>query len=352
MSRSGRSALPLLPRLARGVLERVNAAVGGLYRAGVLAVRHAEVPVISVGNIALGGTGKTPLVAALARELLAAGQRPVVLTRGFRRAGTGTVIVPPGSEPAWELVGDEPATLARAVPGLALVVDTERSRGAERAVAELDARVLLLDDGFQHWRLARDLDVVVVDAGDPLSETALRRERPAALARAGALVVHHAEDPAARRAAFGALRRWCPAAPLLATALRPVALRCGGEAQPVATLRGRRVVAFAGIGRPQRFAETLAAQGAVIVSFTPLPDHHVCSRAELEELLAAARARDALLVTTAKDAVKTPAELAGELAWLEVEMIAIEGSFAALLEPLLSGPAGGTVRRGAVESPP
>ena len=337
MSGVGAPRLPFPLRLARGILQAVNAAAGGLHRAGVFPVRRAGVPVVSVGNIALGGTGKTPLVAALATELRAMGQRPVVLTRGFRRSTSDPVVVPPGSTPPWEHVGDEPASLARVVAGLGLVVDADRVRGAARAIADLGATVLLLDDGFQHWRLARDLDIVVVDARDPVAEGTLRREHPASLARAGALVVHRAEDLDTRRRACAELRRWNPTAAMLATSLRPVAVHRGDAVEPVGSLRGRRVVAFAGIGIPATFADTLAALGAEVASFTPLPDHHVCSRRELEELLGTARARDAVLLTTAKDAVKLPADLAGEIAWLEVEMIALDGDFATILAPALAG---------------
>ncbi|OYV89185.1 MAG: tetraacyldisaccharide 4'-kinase, partial [Acidobacteria bacterium 21-70-11] len=187
------------------LFEGMNAIGHAAYRIGLRRVHHAGVPVISVGNIAFGGTGKTPLVAALARVLLAAGARPAILTRGYGRREKQPVLVQGGENATWERVGDEPALLARALPEVPIVVDADRVRGAATAIREAAATHLILDDGFQHWRLGRDLDIVVVEASDPFGAKAPRREHPDALGRADAIVLSRAANLTEARAAMAVL---------------------------------------------------------------------------------------------------------------------------------------------------
>jgi tetraacyldisaccharide 4'-kinase len=317
-------------------VEWVNLAARGLYASGLLTVHRAGVPVISVGNIAMGGTGKTPLVAALAQALLARGARPAVLTRGYRRrdARPRLVVNEPGV--AWQEVGDEPALLARLLPAVPIVVDADRVRGGATALREAAATHLILDDGFQHWRLARDLDIVVVDAGDPLCDRRLRRERPASLARADVAVAVN-PSPETLAPARAAICAHAPGLRLLDCRLRPAAVRLGGECRPIEWLQGRRVLAFAGIAAPWRFFDTLAALGADVVDAYSFPDHHACSRRELESLSASARALDAMLIATEKDAVKLAAADLERIAWLAVELEPPPAALDELLRPLLGG---------------
>jgi len=327
--------------LASRVLELVNAAARGAYRVGLRRAHRAEVAVISVGNIAVGGTGKTPLVAALARELLARGARPVILTRGYRRRGREPVVVRPGEPLPWTTIGDEPALLARLVGGAALVVDADRVRGAGIATRDLAATHLLLDDGFQHWRLVRDVDVVTVDAADPLCERRPRREHPRSLARADALVVTGTEAATLPLAAER-LARFAPRARVVLARVVATGLRRGTAVLPPTTLRGQRVVALAGIAGPERFLATLRALGAEIVATFVRPDHYPWPEPEVVEACHEARLREALAVTTAKDATRmSPGSLAA-LGWLEVSLEPVVGAFAELLGPVLGGP-GGTI---------
>ncbi len=326
---------PLLLRVSR-VLELVNAVARRAYRAGVLRTHRARVPVISVGNIAVGGTGKTPLVMALARILLDAGARPAVLTRGYRRRSRAPVLIHRRPDVGWELVGDEPALLARALPELAIVVDADRVRGAATAVERACATHLLLDDGFQHWRLARDLDIVAVNAADPLCEwISPRREHPRALARASAIVV----TGTVRRPELGIprLRQHAPTCPVIVADVVPTVLHMRGERAMPETLAGRGVLAFAGIAAPGRFAATLARLGADPVRLVGFPDHHAFATSEIERILADAAADGLLAVTTAKDAVRLSPELRERVAWLEVALAAPAGDLEALLRPLLAG---------------
>lgn len=318
-------------------METVNAVAHGAYRLGLRRTHRAAVPVVSVGNIAFGGTGKTPLVAALARTLLAAGARPAILTRGYGRKASRPVVISPGREPAWEKAGDEPALLARALPEVAIVVDPDRVRGAATAVREAGATHLLLDDGFQHWRLARDLDIVTVEAGDPFCASRPRREHPNALARADAIVLSRATDRTEALAAMAVLGAYAPSATFVATKLEARGVHRAGERQPPEALRGQKVVAMAGIAAPEGLVHTLGDIGADVVDLRFFSDHHRYSRREVEKVLADAGSSHALVVTTAKDVVKLPSDLAGRVAWLEVEAVPVLGSFEELLAPVLAG---------------
>jgi len=323
-----------LVRISRA-LELVNALGRIPYRVGLRAAARAPVPVVSVGNIAVGGSGKTPLVAALARTLLECGATPAILTRGYGRRDRDTVVVRDDPGVSWERVGDEPALLARAVPAAGIVVDADRVRGARLAVERLGATHLLLDDGFQHWRLARDLDVVTVDAADPLCRRSPRREHPRALARASAIVLTGtAREP---ERAIPEVRRYARDCPILVTRVVPVALHLAGEVLPPSVLAGRQVLAFAGIAAPGRFAATVAELGATAVRLARFPDHHAYGRAELDRLLADAAGQGLLPLTTAKDAVRIPADLLPGIAWLDVEAQPLQGTFDELLRPVLAG---------------
>ena len=330
--------------LASRVLEMVNALARGAYRVGLRRSHRAGVPVISVGNIAVGGTGKTPLVAALARELLARGARPAILTRGYRREGHAPVVVRPGREVPWTAIGDEPALLARIAGGAPLVVDADRVRGARIARQDLDATHLLLDDGFQHWRIARDVDIVTVDAADPLCLERPRREHPRALGRADALGVVGA-DTAAVRGAVDRLSRFAPRARTVSARVIATGLRRGAAVLPPTTVHGRRVVALAGIAGPERFVATLRALGADVVGTVVRPDHHPWLESEVVDSCREAELGDALVVTTAKDAVRMARFAPAGIAWLEIDLEAVEGSFADLLGPVLDGPSSSAAAR-------
>ena len=321
------------------ILEAVNAAARTAYRLGLCKSERAAVPVISVGNIACGGTGKTPLVAALARTLLSAGARPAILTRGYRRRASQPVLLWQERQASWEQAGDEPALLARALPDVPIVVDPDRVRGAATAVRETGATHLLLDDGFQHWRLARDLDIVLVDATDPfggghLAPWGRLREGPRALARAGVVIITRADmvEPEELKNVEEQIARHAPNA-VRAQAWHKVAgLRSvpQGELRPLHELRGMKVHALSGIGNPEGFKRTLARLGANVVGATVFRDHHRYTREEAEDLEALATDKeDVCVITTAKDAAKlSPFYLTGEdlpLFCLEIEFSLVQG---------------------------
>lgn len=318
-------------RAINAPLEASNAAVRAAVRFGLLRRRTAPLPVVSVGNIVMGGTGKTPLVEALARTLVVSGKRPAILTRGYRRQGRQPLVLEGDPGPAWSLAGDEPSLLAKRLPQVPVVVDANRLRGAERAVA-LGAEVAILDDGFQHWPLARDLELVVVAAGDPLGAQSWRREGPRALRWASRIV--SVGEPEEQEKARELLAPYHPLPPF-PTALRPLGLQWEESLLPLAALQGRRILAFAGIANPQRFFQTLKKAGATLVAVRPFPDHHPYTPRELERLLDQAHRWGALPVTTSKDHVRVPPEFQRSVAVLEVALEALEGTFTSLLVPLL-----------------
>jgi tetraacyldisaccharide 4'-kinase len=289
-----------------------------LYRMGALRTRRLPVPVVCVGNIVAGGTGKTPFVIWLVRRMRAAGRSPGVLARGYGA---------PSSR--WPALNDEGAVLAEALGD-----DLPQGQGADRfrAGTELlgrhpDVDVLVLDDGFQHHALARDLDVVLVDAtrpfgyGHPLPR-GLLREPPRELARAGAVVITRAERVTGAaldrlRLRLGELTR----APLAVARTLPAD---GVEEE----LRGARVLALCGIGNPQAFEGTLADLGAQVVARRELPDHASLGPGAWPDVLVAARAAGAeCVVMTRKDAVKHAA-LPPEVTVVDVEIEIVEGEAA------------------------
>lgn len=267
--------------------------------------RRLARPVISVGNLSLGGTGKTPLVAALARWLVASGERPAILSRGYARRVTSKdpLVVSDGMRVLADVAsaGDEPLMLARAVPGAAVVVAAERYHAGTIAERVLGATIHLLDDGFQHLPLARDLDIVVTTAGrlaaDEVVPKGRLREPVAALARAQILVVVGADDAAAAAEArhygvpigLGAQRRIGS----------PVSV------QGPAPTRERPLVVMAGIGDPAQFAASLTADGWRVADTCVFRDHHWYSAADLDAVAARVAAAGAWgVATTDKDAVR------------------------------------------------
>jgi len=300
------------------------------YRRKLLPSRAAAAPVISVGNLTVGGTGKTPMVAWVVGRLRQAGRTPAVLIRGYRsqRMADGGGGGPP--------LSDE-AELLRRLTGAPVHVGADRVAAAGDAVAA-GADVLVLDDGFQHRRLRRDLDIVLIDAGEPFGfglclPRGLLREGLSALRDADAVVVTHCDevDGGELRALRGRLRRLAPAATFHAAAHRAAGLidEAGRRRDP-AELRGRRVYGFCGLAAPQHFRATVErGLGAELCGLRALDDHAACTPALLADIAADARRGGAeLLVTTQKDHVKldSAAAAAGLPIWqVAVEIELVEG---------------------------
>lgn len=318
---------PLTP-LYRGVVSARLAA----YRRGWLRTSRFPAPVISVGNLTFGGTGKTPTVIALVRDLVRQGRHPAVLTRGYGRAVTEPVVlIGPNPGADVRVAGDEPIELASRLPGVPVVVDADRVRGGVEALTR-GADVLVLDDGFQHLQLDRDLDLLLVDAGDPwgggrMAPRGRLREPLSGLARADAVLV--TKLPPDPDPVLAAVRRvvaeQAPEMPVLAARLEPTGVRREGGTAGPEVLDGARVLAVAGLGRPGGFADLLRTAGAEIVETRWFPDHHDFTEAEIEAAVTAATAVGAVVVTTAKDAVKMRPDAP---VWVvEVGMVPVAGGW-------------------------
>ena len=287
------------PRLSG--LARVLVPLSWLYGVGVWLHRSTTrplqlpVPVISIGNITLGGTGKTPVVIGLARALQQRGYAVAVLLRGYGTKRREPMLVTPGA--SYAEVGDEALEYADQLEQVQIWVGSNRRLGARRAIDQ-GATLLLLDDGLQHWPLARDLDVTLLDAQHGIGNGQMfpagpLREPASHLGRADLLVLTGTGVGAGGPAQLP----WPSQKP-----------RCSLRFQLDVPhgLQGGALVAFCGIGLPQKFFQALGALGLRVIAQESFPDHHPYAGSELEHLVAVAQAHGAVLVTTSKDANRLP----------------------------------------------
>jgi tetraacyldisaccharide 4'-kinase len=298
--------------VARGTLSLASWGYGAavalrnrLYDARVFQAHAAGVPVVSVGNLTLGGTGKTPIVELVCRWFLGRGRRVVVLSRGYAAHGSRN---------------DEALVLQANLPSVPHLQHRDRVAIARRACREHQPHVLVLDDGFQHRRLARDLDIVLIDCTQPfgygrLFPRGLLREPLAGLRRAHliALTRTNAVPDSERQRIRDAIARVASTVPVIETTFRPNGL-CGhaGVLDPLDRLRGRRVLAFCAIGNPLGFWQTVRGLGADLLDTRSFRDHHHYGDADLLALDVWVRqsAPDFVLVTQ-KDLVKIPRDTLG-----------------------------------------
>ncbi len=321
-------------------LLRVPAALFGtvaslrskLYDRGWLPHERLGVPVICIGNLSVGGTGKTPMVVWVTRALQERGRRPGLLSRGY------------GADAGAR--NDEALELERLLPGVPHVQEPDRVAGG-RQLEELGVDVIVMDDGFQHRRLDRDLDLVLVDAtrpwgvpypergGAPVCATLPRgflREGPAALARASAIVITRADQTTPERleALRAELESRAPGVPIVETTHRPAKLRAvRGPELDLDGLRGREIDLFSAIGNPAAFETSARALGAEVIEHRRFPDHHLYRAEDLAGL-----GSDRPVLTTAKDIVKCEGLVDhwSELIVLEVELV--PGRGAAVLDAM------------------
>jgi tetraacyldisaccharide 4'-kinase len=277
------------------------------YDRGAARIHRVDVPVVSVGNLTLGGTGKTPMVAWLARWFGDHGVRVAVVSRGY------------GSRPGE--ANDEALELRRDLPNVPHLQNPDRVAAAREAVAATGCGAIILDDGFQHRRIARDLDIVLLDALEPfgfghLFPRGLLRELVEGLRRADVVILSRADllDPARREAIWQVVRPHAPNAVLAEAA--HVAKRlfaADGQESPLDSARDRPVAAFCGIGNPTAFRRTLDACGCRVAGFREFPDHHRYTPADLDALAAWARELEAeIVLCTGKDLAKLSVNRLGD----------------------------------------
>lgn len=289
----------------------------GLYRTGILKTRRLPRPVVSIGNITVGGTGKTPITAFIARQLIQQGYKVAVLSRGYGGSLEGqSVVVSDGVTVMLgpHECGDEPYLLALTVSGLMVVIGTDRYAAGQLAVQQLAPDIFLLDDGFQHLRLWRDLNILLLDCFRPLGNgwtlpAGLLREPAAAARRADLTIITRCPEGTRIDAdipgkpAFAASHHLVDALPLR-----------GGGTVPLSDLLGHRFLAFAGIAQPELFFSGLRDRGVAIVQTLSFPDHADYDHVRLAEITAAMQSSGAdYAITTEKDGVKLQ-RLAPEIA--------------------------------------
>ncbi len=273
------------------------------YRVGFFVTHRLPVPVVSVGNITLGGTGKTPTVISIAETALSMGKRPAIVSRGYGRTTTGTVIVSDGKGTLvpWEEAGDEPLLMAKRLPTVPVVVDEQRFRGGMVAVEQFGVDMIILDDAFQHRAVERNLDVVLINSRERAENYRMLpygrlRETTWSVRRADIVVLTKTDGESTVPAVHRKIARH--ARKIMKSSLRP---------RETENLKGRKVVAFCGIGDPDSFRPTLRQLGADIVAFQKFRDHHIYDESDMNDLKKLLEKRNGdTLVTTEKDWVKLP----------------------------------------------
>jgi tetraacyldisaccharide 4'-kinase len=293
---------------------------------GILRSQSVGVPVISVGNISAGGVGKTPFVELLVRKLIHKGRKVAVVSRGYRRATSGMLVVSNGTVRCAEASesGDEPAQMAAKLDGAVVIVDEQRVRGAQYAVRTFGANVVVLDDGFQHRYIRRDADVVVLSAAEMSNPgwvlpAGNRREPLSSLRRASLIAVSRCESVQDFEDALRALRRWADK-PAIGLATKVSAFRKASTRFSVdlGGLKGKTVMAFSGIGNPESFEKTLRSIGLNVRKHVAFADHHAYRESELNELEKGAREPGVdFLVTTEKDVARLDSKNAAHKSFLE-----------------------------------
>jgi tetraacyldisaccharide 4'-kinase len=313
-----RAAISLALAPLGGLYGVVMRARRALYRSGRLHVFELGVPVISVGNLTMGGTGKTPLVEWIASELEQMGRRVCILTRGYGRHSSRTrVIVSNGSEILSDAdrSGDEPLLLAERLKGLAAVIcDTDRVSAATWAAENLESDVFVLDDGFQHLRVARDLNILTIDATNPwgngkLLPAGILREPLAELTRAECIVITRADDPNLTAQLQREIAAQSTDCSVFCSRMRLSGLRSiQKEVRSLVTaeeIKASPVAAFCGIGNPESFFSLLRRGGYQLGHTQVFRDHHSYTQNDIDSVVREAVTHGAqILLTTAKDEVK------------------------------------------------
>ncbi|MBI4350458.1 MAG: tetraacyldisaccharide 4'-kinase [Elusimicrobia bacterium] len=317
----------------------------GLYALGLLRRRRLPVPVVCFGNISAGGTGKTSTVVTAALELARLGRRPAVLLRGYKRGNAGGVTVLAGGGTAsLDEAGDEALMLYRMLEpaGVPVLVSADRFASGTIAASGLGADILLMDDGFQHFAVERDADIVLVNATAPFSKDSPLpggnlREPVSALGRAQAVIITHCEQVQQDDidALHAEIRRAAPRAEIIESMHTPETFINPATAEQVDlnALKGRQAVALSGIGDPASFENALKKMRIDLKQIWRYPDHHAFT---LKELAAAEQSRGGLpLITTYKDFARFPPgwqeTLAGGVLIFSVKIVFLCNGWKALM---------------------
>jgi tetraacyldisaccharide 4'-kinase len=311
-----------------------------MYRSGLLDIYHSKLPVICVGNITAGGTGKTPFCIMLAGELSKKGLKPAIISRGYKRkAQPGRSVLAINN---WreilagpEEAGDEPYLVARKMLGKVLVLVGSDRRQTALMAEDMGADVIIMDDGFQHRRMARDLDIVLLDGQRPLENGWLLpagrlREPASALKRAGIVVTTRNSEGTVSETVSKLMEKFNKKASVFCCQHRPVGLKsldCRPVKSPIKLESKSTLFIFSGIARPESFQNSIRALGHNVSGHITFGDHHSYRPSDLDKIKRAASASDAI-VTTEKDAVKLPIDWdpGKPLLVLEIEAVICSGN--------------------------
>ena len=306
------------------------------YDLKIFSVKRVKTTVISVGNISVGGSGKTPFVEMLVRMLSRRGKKVAVISRGYGRSTIGTLVVSDGTTllETVQRSGDEAYQVARKFPGVVVIVDEQRARAAQIVAGKFAVDVIVLDDGFQHRALHRDLDIVMVHGGTPLSSmrllpSGLQREPLSSLDRAHLLAISFSSDG---RVNVTELQKYTSAS-VIKVRHKPkeLVLLVGNRRMKLLEARGRNCIACCGIGSPESFRHTVREAGLKVDDCMVFPDHHKYTASDLRNIEENASSLHAeIIITTEKDAVrlepliKETVSLMKRFYYLEVEMEIME----------------------------
>jgi tetraacyldisaccharide 4'-kinase len=309
-------ALLWLPAKIYELVVRLRVAA---YETEYFKQKRLDTTVISVGNLTLGGAGKTPMVGYIANYLKSEGHSVAVLTRGFGRESSGMrVLNDPHKDStmaagSYREYGDEPLMLARSLPDVPIIVHSQRFESGKLAEESFGSDVLVLDDGYQHLALGRDLNILLIDATDPFGGFEMPpfgrlREPLYGMRRADAVLVTRADRPFDQGQALSIVKHFCgdriPVMYFYSSILNLRHLE-SGEVYPSAKFVGWNVAVVCGIGNPEAFTEDILQAGINIVSESFFADHHAFTQNDLEKVYKAAREAGAdAIVTTEKDAVR------------------------------------------------
>ncbi|MBW8042071.1 MAG: tetraacyldisaccharide 4'-kinase [Planctomycetes bacterium] len=339
----------VLLRFLLGIASQVYSIVitgrNFLYSNGLLKIHHADAAVISVGNITTGGTGKTPLVIRLCKQIMSNSQC-AILTRGYKATKNLKLRT--------QNYENEPAILAESCPGIQVVVNPDRVAGAAEAVSTFGAKVLIMDDGFQHRRLARDLDIVTIDATVPfgygkLLPAGLLREPVAALKRADAAVITRSDQSteAELTQLEDKLQQINPEMVIARSIHAPVCVKSIGNGEiALEELKSKKIFAFCGIGNPDAFFKTVKELGTKLIGSKIYNDHYHYTDDCLADIYEQAKHIKAdLILTTQKDwfssplSAKTNANDGVFFAYLAIELKFVSGEdkITQLIEDALAG---------------
>lgn len=315
--------------------------------------RSLPAPVISVGNLTVGGTGKTPMVIEIAKEARRRGYDVSILSRGYKGRLPGPVIVSCRTGPLVETidVGDEPVLMAEKLHGIPVIVGKDRYEAGIYAMQCFKEKpdLFILDDGYQHWRLKRDIDILLISGLNPFGNRRLfpfgpLREPVEEIKRSDIIVITMADKCKRLQELINELRLYAPSQPLylarhvLKEIIKYRVDENGNLSDPEfkknAELSDKRFFAFAGIGNPESFRLTLEEAGLNVIDFVTFMDHHNYKICELKELSDKAQEKKAFLLTTEKDLVRTKGKLPpGEIYTLSIEISCDKAFFDEIFKP-------------------